>query len=255
MPLNSIDLNCDMGEAYGVWNMGDADDGLLMKYISSASIAAGFHAGDPNLMDHTVQLALQNGVNIGAHPGYRDLQGFGRRKITGNDHELVNDIIYQVGALREFCKRHGTDLSHVKPHGALYMELAVNKSLSTHLIESLQKIAPNTPLYCMGESETYRVAKELGHPTVREFYADRHYGNSGSIVFTRNVGQLNPTQIAEKVVLACLEGKVMTVEDKLIDIAFESVCFHSDTPGSKEIAISLGEAFKKHNISVKRSID
>ena len=124
-----VDINCDMGEAFGRWRIGDTKDEQLISHISSANIATGFHAGDPNLMDETVRLASEHGVAVGAHPGYNDLQGFGRRRISATTREIVNDIIYQVGALREFARRHAVSFQHVKPHGALYMELAVNAEI------------------------------------------------------------------------------------------------------------------------------
>ena len=250
MPLTAVDINCDMGEAFGRWSMGSTDDSKLMNLISSASVATGFHAGDPNLMDQTVRLAVQHGVNVGVHPGYRDLQGFGRRKIDGNSEELVNDIVYQIGALREFCRRHDTSLQHVKPHGALYMEMAVNEELSRSFIQTMRTIAPNTQIFCMGVSETYRMAREAGQPVIREFYADRDYDDTGSIVFTRHVGSLKPEIIAEKVVRACLEGKVRTVTGGSIDIEFESICFHSDSPGSFEIASAMREALISNDIRI-----
>ena len=125
-----VDLNCDMGEGFGQWVLADAPDEDLMSMISSANIAAGFHAGDPNSMDRVVNLAQRYGVGLGAHPGYRDLQGFGRRYIRTSTEELVNDIVYQIGAIREFGRRYGIPLQHVKLHGALYMEAAVNEELS-----------------------------------------------------------------------------------------------------------------------------
>ena len=140
-----IDLNCDMGEGFGHWVLGEAPDEDLMALISSANIAAGFHAGDPNSMDRVIKLAQDYGVGLGAHPGYRDLQGFGRRYMQTTPEELVNDIIYQVGAVREFGRRHGIRLQHVKPHGALYMEAAKNEELSRHMIESLAAISGDTP--------------------------------------------------------------------------------------------------------------
>ena len=132
----------------------------------------------PNLMDATVRLATQHGVGIGAHPGYKDLQGFGRRRINGTSDEIVNDIAYQVGALREFARRHGAKLQHVKPHGALYMELAGNEALSRSFIKLMRTVAPNAFVFCMGISETYRVAREAGQPVIREFYADRDYDST-----------------------------------------------------------------------------
>ncbi|BCH27533.1 5-oxoprolinase subunit PxpA [Mesorhizobium sp. L-8-3] len=250
MPLTVVDINCDMGEGFGQWRLADADDTKLMGLISSASIAAGFHAGDPNLMDATVRLATHYGVGIGAHPGYRDLQGFGRRRIGGTNDEIVNDIVYQIGALREFTRRYGSNLQHVKPHGALYMELAANEEMSRSFVGTLRVVAPNAYLFCMGVSATYRIAAEAGQPVIREFYADRDYDRSGSIVFTRRVGRLEPKAVADKVVRACVEGKVRTVEGDDIDIAFESICFHSDTPGSLEIATAMRAALTANGIRI-----
>ncbi|MBU0645434.1 MAG: 5-oxoprolinase subunit PxpA [Alphaproteobacteria bacterium] len=245
-----IDLNCDMGEGFGHWVLGEAPDEDLMALISSANIAAGFHAGDPNSMDRVIKLAQVYGVGLGAHPGYRDLQGFGRRFIQTTHEELVNDIIYQVGAVREFGRRHGIRLQHVKPHGALYMEAARNEDLSRHMIESLGAISGDLLIYCMGVSKTYEVAKRLGHPVVREFYADRDYGTDGAIVFTRRVGRPDPDAIAQKCLRACLEGKVTTVEGKDIDIAFESICFHSDTPGALDIGRAIRATLTENGIHI-----
>ncbi len=250
MPRTVIDVNCDMGEAFGAWSLGDTDDSALMPFISSANVAAGFHAGDPNLMDRTIQLAAQAGVRVGAHAGYRDLQGFGRRFINAKSDELVNDVVYQVGAVREFARRHGLALQHVKPHGALYMEAAKNAELSKVLVEAMQKIGPDLHLYCMDISVTYAIAKQAGQPVIREFFADREYDRSGSIVFVRRVGALDPERMADKVIRACLDGKVRTVEGDDIDIEFDSVCFHSDTPGALAIAQALKAAFAANGIRV-----
>ncbi len=238
---STIDINCDMGEAFGRWRIGDTQDALLIGHISSANIATGFHAGDPNLMDETVALALAHGVGIGAHPGYNDLQGFGRRKILGNSRELVNDIVYQVGALREFARRHGAPLQHVKPHGALYMEMAVNSDLAEIFVQYMRTVLPNAFVFCMGGSETHRAALDAGQPVIREFYADRDYDDSGSIVFTRDAGRPDPKVLADKVLRACQEGKVRTVTGRDIEIEFESICFHSDTLGALEIVLSMRE--------------
>jgi len=250
MAVTIVDINCDMGEAFGPWRLGDADDSELMTLISSANIAAGFHAGDPNLMDTTVRLAAQHGVGVGVHPGYHDMQGFGRRKVNGNGDEIINDMIYQVGALREFARRHGTSLQHVKPHGALYMELAVNEALSKSFVQFMRALAPDAFIFCMSVSETYRIAREAGHPVIREFYADRDYDRSGSIVFTRGAGKLDPRTIADKVVRACREGRVRTVEGDDIEIEFDSICFHSDTPGSFEIARTMRAALVASGVRI-----
>lgn len=250
MLRETVDINCDMGEAFGRWRVGDTNDVSLMGLISSANIAAGFHAGDPNLMDETVRIAVEHGVSLGAHPGYNDLQGFGRRRIHGTARELVNDMIYQVGALREFARRHGAQLQHVKPHGALYMEMAVNPELAQLFMQYMRTVAPNAYVFCMAGSVTESVALDVGQPVAREFYADRDYDDSGSIVFTRDVGRPDPSAIARKVLRACVEGKVKTVTGKDIDVPFETICFHSDTLGALEIVRTMREALLAEGIRI-----
>lgn len=240
MYRTAVDLNCDMGEGFGHWSYGDCPDEALMEIVSSANVATGFHAGDPNIMDSVVRMAAQHGVGLGAHPGYDDLQGFGRRVIAAKPDELVNDIIYQTGALREFGRRHGVALQHVKPHGALYMTAAKDPELSRILVDALRRTGPELLIYCMDISDTYRIAVEAGQSAVREFYADRDYDQSGSIVFARKMRQLDPAEVAQKCLRACQQGKVATVDGGDIDIAFESICFHSDTPG----ALSIGTAVR-----------
>jgi len=245
-----INLNSDMGEGFGPWTIGDGVDAQLMPLISSANIATGFHAGDPNIMRKMVQLAQQNGVGIGAHPGLRDLVGFGRRHINAPADELVNDMLYQLGALREFARHAGVPLQHIKPHGALYMHAARDEALSRALVQALQIIEPRLYLFCMESSVTYHVARELGQPVVREFYADRDYDSSGSIVFTRRVGALDPMTLANKVVRACEEGMVRTVEGKDLAIDFDSVCIHSDTPGALELVLATRRALADKGIRI-----
>ena len=248
--VSIVDINCDMGEGFGQWRLADADDRHLLEFISSANIATGFHAGDPNLMDLTVRLAAERGVGIGAHPGYRDLQGFGRRRMNASSEEVVNDIVYQVGALREFARRYAARIQHVKPHGAMYMDIAASEPLSRSLVQAMRMIAPDAALLCMGSSETYRIAKEAGQPVAREFYADRDYDNSGSIIFTRRAQKLDPQAVADKVLRACLENKVSTVEGDRIDIEFESICFHSDTPGAADLVNRMRAELIAHGIRI-----
>lgn len=250
MKKTQIDLNSDMGEGFGPWTIGDGIEEQLMPLISSANIATGFHAGDPNIMHRMVLLARQCGAGVGAHPGFRDLVGFGRRHINAPADELVNDLVYQLGALREFTRLVGIPLQHVKPHGALYMHAARDESFSRALVEALQVIEPGLPLYCMEGSVTFRVAKELGQPVVREFYADREYDMSGSIVFTRRVGPLDPAAVASKVVRACEAGVVRAVEGKDVAIDFDSVCIHSDTPGALELVKATRRALDERGIRI-----
>jgi UPF0271 protein len=245
-----IDLNSDMGEGFGPWTIGDGVDEQLMPLISSANIATGFHAGDPNIMRKTVLLAQKHGVGIGAHPGLRDLVGFGRRHIHAGADELVNDMVYQLGAMREFARWAGLPLQHIKPHGALYMHIARDEAMSRALVMALQAIEPTLYLFCMEASVTYRVARELGQPVVREFYADRDYDMSGSIVFTRRVAALDPDRVASKVIRACEQGLVQTVEGQDLAIDFDSVCIHSDTPGALELVRATRRALAERNIRV-----
>jgi UPF0271 protein len=250
MLRTAIDVNCDLGEGFGHWSLGETKDSDLMPFISSANIATGFHAGDPNLMDLTVREACRLGIGIGAHPGFADLQGFGRRFIGAQAEELVNEVLYQVGALGAFAERHGGVLQHLKLHGALYMHAATDRTFSTLLIDTLHRIRPSLRVYCMGISATYAVAKAAGQPVAREFYADRDYDRSGSIVFRRRIAAPDPRQLADKVVRACLDGKVTTVDGDDIEIDFESVCFHSDTPGALAIGRAIHSALEQNGIRV-----
>ncbi len=244
-----IDLNCDMGESYGAWTMGN--DAAMMRYISSANIAGGFHAGDPQIMRKTVELAAEYGVAIGIHAGFPDLVGFGRRYIRATPEEIQNDLIYQLGALREFAKVYGLKVQHVKPHGALYMMAADDVKLSRAIVEGIQKVDPSLVLYCMQASKTYVVAKEMGQPVAAEFYADREYNADGQILFTRKVdAELHPVQVAQRVYRAVQEKKVTTLDGVDIEIEVDSICVHGDTPGALDLAKSITEHLTANGIEI-----
>lgn len=250
MKKTKIDLNSDLGEGFGIWRAGDGEDAQILQLISSANIATGFHAGDPMIMDETVRLAQKGGVGIGAHPGYRDLVGFGRRKINATKDEIINDIVYQVGALEAIARRYDLPIQHVKPHGALYMTISSDADLAEMFVKSVQKIFPEAYIFCMDISETYAIAKALGQPVIREFYADRDYDDTGSLVFTRGMGRLDPSTIAQKVLTACLEGKVQTTTGNWSRIEFESICIHSDTPGVVELLEAIHQLLAANNIQI-----
>ena len=249
--MQAVDFNSDMGEGFGPWTIGDGVDTELMGFISSANIATGFHAGDPGTMRRTVETAKRLGVAIGAHPGFRDLVGFGRRHIHAPAQELVDDMLYQLGALREIARAQGVPLQHIKPHGALYMHLARDEQAARLLVENLQRLEPQLLLYCMPDSVIWRVARELGQPVIREFYADRDYDLSGSIVFTRQVRALDPGEVAAKVLRACQSGLVRTVEGQDLPIAFDSICLHSDTPGALALVQATRQALDQAGIEVR----
>ncbi|WP_122445631.1 5-oxoprolinase subunit PxpA [Pseudomonas viridiflava] len=249
--MRAVDFNSDMGESFGAWTIGDGVDTELMKFISSANVATGFHAGDPGTMRRTVEQAKRLGVAVGAHPGFHDLVGFGRRHIQAPAQELVDDMLYQLGALREIARAQGVTLQHFKPHGALYMHLARDEEAARLLVENLQHVEPELLLYCMPGSVICRVAQELGQPVIREFYADRAYDLGGSIVFTRNVQAYDPAKVAARVLRACQEGVVQTVEEEDLAIEFDSICLHSDTPGALDLAEATRRALDNAGILVK----
>ena len=250
MGMDRVDLNCDLGEGFGQWTMGEASDESLMALISSANVATGFHAGDANHMDRVVRLAAEHGVALGAHPGFQDLQGFGRRVIQATPEELVNDIIYQMGALREFGHRHGLSLQHLKPHGALYMKIASDHELADSLLREIKAYSPDLMFYCMHGTGASSIAQGYGLHTVHEFYADREYNREGTIVFARKMGALDPHEVAKKCVRACKEGLVRTIDGEDISITFDSICFHSDTPGAHLIGQTLREALLAEGIEI-----
>ncbi|MQT31424.1 5-oxoprolinase subunit PxpA [Pseudomonas helleri] len=249
--MHTVDFNSDMGEGFGPWTIGDGVDTELMAFISSANIATGFHAGDPSTMRRTIEQAKRLGVAIGAHPGFRDLVGFGRRHINAPAQELVDDILYQLGALRELARVQGVALQHIKPHGALYMHLARDEEAARLLVENLQRLEPELLLFCMPGSVICRIAQALGQPVVREFYADREYDLSGSIVFTRNVRAYDPALVAERALRACQEGVVRTVEGEDLAIEFDSICLHSDTPGALVLAQAVRGALDGAGLKVR----
>jgi UPF0271 protein len=245
-----IDISCDMGESFGPWKMGFDEE--MMQYISSANVAGGFHAGDPTTMRKTVALAKDHGVAVGVHPGYRDLVGFGRREIDVPPDEIHDEIIYQLGALREFARYYDMEVQHVKPHGALYMVAARDEELSRAIIEAIQRVDPGLWLFCMQASVTYQLAQKMDQPVVAEFYADREYNDEGQIVFTRSVAEeLDPEEVGDRVVRAVTEKKVKTESGKDIDVASDSVCVHGDTPGAVRLAEAIARKLGENDIEIR----
>ena len=239
-----------MGESFGPWKMGFDEE--MMQYISSANVAGGFHAGDPTTMRKTVALAKDYGVAVGVHPGYRDLVGFGRREMDVPPDEIHDEIIYQLGALREFARYYDMEVQHVKPHGALYMVAARDEELSRAIIEAIQRVDPGLLLFCMQASVTYQLAQKMDQPVVAEFYADREYNDDGQIVFTRSVAEeLDPEEVGDRVVRAVTEKKVKTESGKDIDVASDSVCVHGDTPGAVRLAEVIARKLGENGIEIR----
>lgn len=248
--MTKIDLNSDVGEGFGSWVIGNGVDEQMISLISSANVATGFHAGDPNIMQNTVVLAKQHGVALGAHPGFNDLQGFGRRHLNASPQELTNDMLYQLGALREFACLHGLCLQHIKPHGALYMHLSNDEAAASHFVRTLHSYDPELMVFCTHGSALWHQAMKYQQPVVCEFYADRAYANNGFIVFTRSGDLLDPQKVAQRVLRACLEQRVRTVDGKDISVSFSSICLHSDTPGAVSLLQAIVEQLQQENIRI-----
>src|ERR687897_462446 len=245
-----IDFNCDMGESFGPYSFGADEE--LMRYISSANVAGGFHAGDPHVMRRTVELARENGVAVGVHNGYRDLVGFGRREIGVSPDEIHDELIYQLGALREFARLYDMEVQHVKPHASLYMVAARDEEISRAIIEAIQRVDPGLLLFCMQASLTYEVAQRMDQPVAAEFYADRAYNDEGQIVFTRAVTEeLDPEEVGDRVVRAVTEGKVTTESGKDIEVPSDSVCVHGDTPGAVGLAEAIARKLNENDIEIR----
>ncbi len=246
-----IDLNCDMGESFGVWKMG-ADE-AIMPFITSANIACGFHAGDPETMRRTVECAIRNGVALGAHPGFQDLSGFGRRDMNVTAEEARNMVLYQVGALAAFAQAHGRHLTHVKAHGALYNKAAKDESLATAIASAVKEFDPGLVFVGLANSELTRAAARLGLTAANEVFADRTYQSDGSLTSRRlpNAFVSDPEEAARRVVRMVQEGKVRTEQGVDLEVQADTVCIHGDSPGALEFARTIRQRLEQSGISVR----
>lgn len=237
-PVSKVSINCDMGEAFGIYRLGD--DEACMPFITHANIACGFHASDPSVMWRTVRAAKRHGVHVGAHPGLPDLQGFGRREMRLSREEITALIIYQTGALAGFLKAEGMQLSHIKPHGALY-GMAQRE---TEVAEAIADAAAvfGVPVFAFANCAMSEVFTRRGIPFVCEFYADLDYNDEGRNIITREHHPVSPEDAAVKVRRAVTEGRTRSVSGKDVAVVAESICVHSDTPGAVAIARAVREA-------------
>jgi UPF0271 protein len=230
-------INCDMGEAFGLYRMGD--DEALMPLISVANVACGFHASDFNHMRKTVQLAKRHGVKVGAHPSLPDLQGFGRREMKMTREELVNCIIYQIGALKGFLEAEGMPLNHLKPHGALYGMAAREEAVAHAICDAAD--AFKVPIMGMIGTCHETVYGARGHTLIAEFYADLDYADDGRLIITRTHDAVDPADAAARCRRAITEGKTESVSGKDVAVRADSICVHSDTPNAVEVARAIRE--------------
>jgi len=235
-------LNCDMGEAFGLYRMGD-DEGL-MPLIDAANVACGFHASDFNHMRSTVRLAKKYAVKVGAHPSLPDLQGFGRREMKISRDELANCIIYQVGALKGFLDAEGMSLNHIKPHGSLYGMAARMEDMAHAVCDAADVF--KVPLMGMINTFHESVYTARGHKFIAEFYADLDYRDDGGLIITMEHDPVDPQHAANACLRAIREGKVRSVGGKDVAVRADAICVHSDTPNAVAIAKAVREAVKPY---------
>ena len=249
--MTTIDLNCDLGESFGPWEMGH--DAEMIELATSVNIACGYHAGDADIMRKTVDLAKARGVSIGAHPGYRDLHGFGRRPVPGlKSSEIENLVAYQIGALLAIASAAGHKVTHVKAHGALSNVACEDDMTARAIANAIKSVDPALVFVVLANSKLVQAGEAANLPMVHEVFADRAYEDDGQLVSRRKAGAVlhDAKQIADRVVRMVEDGAVVSVTGKVIKMRTDTVCIHGDTPGAVEIARGVREALRERGIAV-----
>ncbi|QHC59674.1 5-oxoprolinase subunit PxpA [Rathayibacter sp. VKM Ac-2760] len=236
----TIDLNADLGEGYGVWSLGDDD--AMLRIVTSANLACGFHAGDPSIMAARCRTAAERGVAIGAHVSYRDLAGFGRRDLPVGAEELHADVVYQLGALQAVARAAGTSVRYLKPHGALYNRIVHDEVQAEAVVAAVRDTAPGLPVLGPAGSAVERAAVRAGLPFLREAFVDRGYRADGSLVPRGEPGDLltDPATVAARAVRLVVDESVRAASGEELAIAVDSLCVHGDSPG----AVAMAEAVR-----------
>ena len=249
--MAGIDLNADLGEGFGVWQLGDDD--AMLGIVTSANVACGFHAGDPAGLLRVCRSAAERGVRIGAQVSYRDLAGFGRRFIDIAAEDLVADVVYQIGALQAIAAASGTTVSYVKPHGALYNTIVTDREQAAAVVEAVHLVDATLPVLGMAGSAFFDEAARLGLRTVAEAFADRAYRPDGRLVSRREPDAVlhDPAAIAQRVVAMVTTGRVTAVDGAQLDVSVESVCVHGDSPGAVQIAGAVRDQLKAAGADIK----
>lgn len=248
--MSVIDLNSDLGESFGPWPMGD--DAAMLETVTSANIACGFHAGDPAGILRTLKAAAARGVSVGAHVGYRDLVGFGRRNMDPSSEELVGDTIYQIGALQGLARAAGTGVSYVKPHGALYNTIASDARQAADVIAGIKAIDPALVLMALSGAPIVEQARAAGLTVVCEAFADRAYNADGSLVNRRLPGAVihDPEAVAKRMLRLVRDGVITTIDGAEIRLEAQSICIHGDTPAAVAIARHLRERLAAEGVTL-----
>jgi UPF0271 protein len=249
--VKRIDLNSDMGESYGPYRIG-APTEALMPWITSANVACGFHAGDPRVMRDTVERARAAGVGVGAHVGYPDRVGFGRRAMAMSTEEIATDVLYQIGALYAFCREAGVALRHVKAHGALYNQGERDPAVAAGIAEGIRRFGAPLVLVAPEGSAMAQAARAVGLPLAREGFADRAYRADGTLVPRRESGSVltDPREVAERAVRLARDGRLTSVDGQSVAVAADTICIHGDTPGAETLAKAVRQALEAAGIAV-----
>jgi UPF0271 protein len=245
-----MDLNSDLGEGFGRWTLGD--DHALLSIVTSANVACGFHAGDPTTMRQVCAAAATQGVAVGAQVGYRDLAGFGRRRIDYDPAELTDDLLYQLAALDGFCRVAGTRVTYLKPHGALYNTAVHDKAQAAAVVRAVAEYDPTLPILGLPGSELLRSAAEVGLRTIAEGFADRGYTPDGTLVPRQDPGALitDPDEVVARALRMAVSGEVVAVNGASLPIAIDSLCVHGDTPGAVLLASRLRRALSEAGLKL-----
>ncbi|MCT4380492.1 5-oxoprolinase subunit PxpA [Leuconostoc pseudomesenteroides] len=247
-----VDFNSDLGESFGNYKIGL--DSEILQQVTSANVACGFHAGDASIMAQTVQLALDKGVAIGAHPGFPDLQGFGRRKIEMNTSDITDIVAYQVGALSAFTPDH--KLHHVKAHGALYNMAAKDRLIADAVITGIKLVDPQTIVYGLANSELIKAAQNANMKFAQEVFADRNYQSDGSLVprSQPNAVISNPAEAAQRALEMVENKSVVSVTGEVVPLAVDSICVHGDNHSAVELAIEIKKLLLDNQVTVTNKI-
>jgi UPF0271 protein len=245
-----IDLNADLGEGFGIWRLGD--DTALLDVVTSANVACGFHAGDPSTMRRVCVAAAERGVAVGAQVGYRDLAGFGRRRIDYAFDELRDDVLYQLAALDGFCRIAGTRVVYVKPHGALYNTAAVDEPQAAAVVEAVRDYDATLPVLCLPGSVLGQLATGAGLRAVGEGFADRGYLPNGRLVPRSSPGAVitSAEEVATRALRMAVDGTVVAVDGSTVPVRVESVCVHGDTPDAVALARRVRAAMEQGGLAV-----
>ncbi|WP_454674041.1 LamB/YcsF family protein [Achromobacter pestifer] len=247
----SIDLNSDLGESLGAWSMGD--DAAMLALVSSANVACGFHAGDPAGILATLKGAAANGVAVGAHVSYPDLTGFGRRNMDVASADLIADVIYQIGALKGLAAAAGTQVTYVKPHGALYNTIAHDARQANDVVTAMLEIDPALALVGLAGSPLLKLARERGLRVVAEAFADRAYTPQGVLVSRREKGAVlhDPEVVAQRMLRLVQEGVVEAIDGSLARVQADSICVHGDSPGAVDMAREVRRRLEQSGVTIR----